>query len=130
MLRSCTAALALMAAGVVAAPPPVFRPGKSPCEVMLAGLRKTGKATGPRCAEGGTWTLTAEKVEGDRLTRVGLRVSRLGGRENLVLLVPDARIKVKDGKNGLFTVAFPRIGLQGAKVDATEQESMDLWAEP
>ena len=75
MLRLCTVALALMACGVVAAPAPVFRPSKapkSPYEAMLAGLRKTGKATGPRSKDGGTWTLTAEKVEGHIFEKVVL----------------------------------------------------------
>ena len=95
MLRLCTLALALMASGVVAAPAPVYRPGKTPYEVILAGLRKTGKATGPYSKDGGTWKLTVEKVEGDHLEKVELTITGASGHLAMIYKAKGARIKAK-----------------------------------
>ena len=124
MLRLCTVALALMACGVVAAPAPVFRPGKTPYEVMLAGLRKTGKATWPYSKDGGTWKLTVEKVEGDRLTKVKLvTLAERGGRELAVVITAShARIYAARGNAGGFALRCYGVVIEGGGVDGDAAE--------
>ena len=134
MLRLCTIALALMACGVVAAPAPVFKPPKvpkTPYEVMLAGMRKTGKATGPRSKDGGTWTLTAEKVEGERLTKVVLTCLDSNGRVLFTFNAPSARIGAREGMKGVFGLVFYKVVIEGYGLDGSaDEKTVELSAEP
>ena len=125
MLRLCTVALALMACGVVAAPAPVFRPGKTPYEVMVAGLRKTGKATGPR------WTLTVEKVEGDRLGKVELTIIGASGHLATILKAKGARITAKSDEKNIFTLVLDGVVFEGAIAEGTaDQMTVELTSPP
>jgi hypothetical protein len=101
-------AMLLIACDSPGAPAPVWRERatpKTPYEIMLAGLRNTGKARGLSSTIGGIWTLTAEKVEGQHLTTVVLTYLDREGKVNpVVYTARGASIKAKEGKQGVFSV--------------------------
>ena len=130
MLRLSILALALMASGLVAAPAPVYRPSKAPktpFEVMLDGLRKTGEATGTNLTRTEIWTLTAEKVEGKRLTTVVLTYVHRSGKVNpVVYTARGASIKAIEGKKGVFFLELYKVeanlGSQSMFIQSCERE--------
>jgi hypothetical protein len=128
-------ALLLIASGSHAAPAPVFRPTKVPktaYEGMLAGLRKTGKAMGPIPTSGGTWTLTAVKVEGKRLTNVMLTLKGSDGEIRYSSSATHARIDPTEGNTFTFLPYGNVFGLGGDldALDQPHQRVLHLSAQP
>lgn len=124
--------LVLVVSGTQAAPAPVFKPSKAPktpYEVMLAELRKTGKATGSHSADGRTWTLTVEKIEGEQLSKVMLTCLDSTGRVLLTCNAPSARSAVKDEKSGQFVLVLYKVVFEGAGLDGSAGEkTLELFS--
>ena len=110
MFRLCTVALvARWRPALVTAPAPVYRPPKAPktpFERMLDGLMKTGKATGPDLAAGGTWTLTVEKVEEKFLKGVVVTYFDGNGKEWSSITANGSCIPIEDAKKGVISMGL------------------------
>jgi hypothetical protein len=98
---------------------------------MFAQLQKTGKATGPLLGSGGTWTLTVEKVEGERLRKILLTFLSSEGKVRCVFDAKGGRVRAKGGNKGVLILTLREMVIAGAVLDgdAGGEKTLELPVE-